>query len=53
MKVVISESGVDIFSATGDARAFIAAIDEDGKVATSEWDALSWEDIASSISQMS
>ena len=53
VKVVVSEAGVDISSATGDARAFIAAIDEDGKVATSEWDSLSWEDIASSISQMS
>ena len=53
VKVVVSEAGVDIYSATGDARAFIAAIDTDGKVATSEWDSLSWEDIASSISQMS
>ena len=53
VKVVVSEAGVDIYAATGDARAFIAAIDEDGNVASSEWDTLSWEDIATSISQMS
>jgi hypothetical protein len=53
VKVFLSECGADLYSARGDARAFVAAVDRNRQVASSEWDSLSWEEIASSISQMS